>query len=130
MVLRLASVLAAVAALAFAHRVGAASDAGAAKLAEVEAATGGSRSLLTLTDKNFDKFVTDSDRPYHLFVLFNAPDGLFKCEVCTPFQEEVGVAASSYAVARAEGHGGSPPIFFAVAMFNKNRNAFGKVRGG
>lgn len=124
MVLRVAAAVALAAALG----VAAASPEGDAKLAALDTLTGNSASLLTLTDKNFEKYVSAANRPYHMFVLFNAPEGPFKCEVCAPFQAEVAVAAASYGAARAKGHGGAQPAFFGVAMFNKNRNAFGKVR--
>jgi hypothetical protein len=125
--LRIAVVLAVCAAC---PAVFASSNVASQKLAEINSATSQSSSLLTLTDTNFEHFVTDSNRAYHMFVLFNAPSGQFKCDMCQPAQDELTVAAASYAAHRAAvGYADAEkPAFFGVAMFNTNRNAFGQVR--
>ncbi len=104
-------------------------SAGQDKLAELNSQTSGGSSLLALTDANFERFVTEADRPFHMFVLFNAPSGQFKCDICGPAQDELAVTASSYATQLAASglSEGDKPVFFGVAMFNTNRNAFGRV---
>jgi len=125
--MRLVSLLVACAALPAAL---ATSQAAQDKLADLNSQTSHGASLLMLTDANFERFVTDPDRSFHMFVLFNAPSGQFKCDVCAPAQDELAVTAASYATeVAASGLGeGQKPAFFGVAMFNTNRNAFGKVR--
>ena len=39
-------------------------------------------SLAPLSDSNFDKLARAPNRNYHIFVLFNAKDPQFQCQLC------------------------------------------------
>jgi len=62
----------------FAEDVDAVSEEASNKIAELSS----SRPVFTLNDNNFDRLVRSAHRPYHIFVLFNALDPQYQCQLC------------------------------------------------
>lgn len=79
--------------------------------------------LASLTDENFDRLARSGDRPYHLFVLFNAKSPQFQCALCGPFEDEIDVVRDSFARQVAK-DGNAPKIFFARAEYTHNQRVF------
>ena len=72
------------------------------------------------------QYVLNKNRPFHIFVLFNAKHPRHGCEACEPFEAEMEVLAASVPVPEAVGSDGLP-VFFARADFEANQQTFRAV---
>lgn len=108
--------------------VGAASDAEpASDVEEVEALVAVARSRLArLSDDNFGDVVGDASgqRPYHLFVLFNARKVKHRCDICGAFEDAIALVAQSHAASAASDT--DTPMFFARAEYDENKRSFSR----
>eukprot|EP01138_Halocafeteria_seosinensis_P009061 gb/GECG01009261.1/.p1 GENE.gb/GECG01009261.1/~~gb/GECG01009261.1/.p1 ORF type:complete len:265 (+),score=21.84 gb/GECG01009261.1/:1-795(+) len=81
--------------------------------------------LVPLNDQIFSRLVLEKNRPYGVYVLFNARDKRFNCDVCGPFEDEMRLVAESYKrMKEHDEEGNIPLVFFAVAEWGPNQRSF------
>jgi hypothetical protein len=97
--------------------------AGREKAAEFTKLSKDGGGLASVTDRNFDNLVRSPHRSYHTFILFNAKDPAYNCQLCGPFEDEIEVLASSY-WRQKQKDPNAPEIFFARAEFGPNKEVF------
>lgn len=82
--------------------------------------------LVPLNDQVFSRLVLEKNRPYGIYVLFNARDKRFNCDVCGPFEDELRLVAQSYKKMKEKDD--IPLLFFGVAEWGPNQRSFNQVR--
>lgn len=81
--------------------------------------------LIAVEKSDFKKVVLAANRPYHVFALFNAAKVGYNCDLCGPFQNEMGLLASSYLDLKAEDKEGEvPDVLFVTAEYEANTKTF------
>lgn len=86
----------------------------------------GKHKVLTLTDKNYEKFV-NGPRDYHILMLLSSQSGQFQCPLCNEFKPEFDLVANSWFQDHPQGIGEKAEgkdIYFFFSEFLNSKELF------